>query len=279
MRGFFYLVFFMTLAGVPFIEVNAEAFVTPIDMYQVNAGGRDTRVVLQIVDWTENDTDQNPCYNSMLCYVGPDVKYRTAPVNPGMYGSCKMEDHCLEISRYETKKRVAEEYKKKFPLPYRSDFLLRSPEADCVGLFYIRHQPTIGDSDAQQWPGSVCGKVPSVKQSCSLSLPSVIDHGNLGVENLNGNKKTITGNVQCTLPANLTLYTKSSTGEKFIYLNPEKTLYSDVDINGSNAWNGVPITVSGNNLYSFSFSSRLQSLGKVSAGAYSGDVIVIMTFN
>ncbi|MCC8466434.1 MrpH family fimbial adhesin [Photorhabdus bodei] len=276
MRGFFYLVFFMTLAGVPFIEVNAGAFVTPIDMYQSDS---DTRVVLQVVDWTENDTDLNPCYESVFCYVGPDVKYRDKPVYPGMYGSCVLDNHCLRISQFKTRKEVAREYKKAFPLPYRAEFLLRSPEADCIGLFYIRHQPNPHSSDAQQWPGSVCGKVPSVKQSCSLYLPSVIDHGNLGQENLNGNKKTITGNVQCALPANLTLYTKSSTGEKFIYLNPEKTLYSDVDINGSNAWTGVPITVSGNNLYSFSFSSRLQSLGKVGAGAYSGDVIVIMAFN
>ncbi|PQQ38918.1 hypothetical protein C6H68_04720 [Photorhabdus luminescens] len=110
----------MTLAGVPFIEVNAGAFVTPIDMYQE---GSDTRVVLQVVDWTENDTDRNPCYNkSTLCYVGPDVKYRTAPVNPGMYGSCRMEDHCLEISRYETRKRVAEEYKKKISVAISSKF-------------------------------------------------------------------------------------------------------------------------------------------------------------
>ncbi|NHB89286.1 hypothetical protein [Photorhabdus tasmaniensis] len=279
MRGFFYLVFFMTLTGVPFIEANAGAFVMPIDMYESDPNTNDTRVVLQLVDWEENDTDRNPCYESMFCYVGPDVKYRSAPVNPGMYGSCELGHHCIEISKYETRKKVAEEYKKKFPLPYQSDFLLRSSEADCVGLFYIRHQPTIGDSDAQQWPGSVCGKVPSVKQSCSLSLPSVIDHGNLGQKNLNGNKKTITGNVQCTLSADLTLYAKSSTGEKFIYLDPKKTLYSDVDINGSNAWNGVPITVSGNNPYSFSFSSKLQSLGKVDAGAYWGDVIVIMAFN
>ncbi|NHB95408.1 hypothetical protein [Photorhabdus stackebrandtii] len=276
MRGFFYLVFFMTLACVPFIEVNAGAFVTPIDMNQT---GRDTHVILQIVDWTENDTDRNPCYESVPCFVGPDVKYRDAPVYPGMYGSCILSRHCLEISKIKTRKEVAKEYKKAFPLPYRAKFLLRSSEADCIGLFYIQHRPNPSDSDAIQWPGSVCGKVPSVKQSCSLYLPSVIDHGDLGQENLNGNKKTITGNVQCTLSADLTLYAKSSTGEKFIYLDPEKTLYSDVDINGSNAWNGVPITVSGNNPYLFSFSSTLQSLGKVDAGAYSGDVIVIIGFN
>ncbi|MER2471107.1 MrpH family fimbial adhesin [Photorhabdus laumondii] len=275
MRGFFYLVFFMALAGVPFIEANARAFVTPIRMEKDWDGI--PRVIQEINSWDENDTDPNPCHGSSVCYVGPDVRYIQGL--PGMYGSCIDERHCIEISGLATKKEVADAYKKNFPLPYRADFRLIHDNASCIGLFFIKHQPVMGYSDAQQWPGSNCGKLPPANQSCNIFLPPVIDHGNLGQENLNGNKKTITGNVQCTLPANLTLYTKSSTGEKFIYLNPEKTLYSDVDINGSNAWNGVPITVSGNNLYSFSFSSRLQSLGKVGAGAYSGDVIVIMAFN
>ncbi|CAE12708.1 unnamed protein product [Photorhabdus laumondii subsp. laumondii TTO1] len=265
----------MALAGVPFIEANAGAFVMPIGMSEDN--DRTPRTTQEIIAWDENDTDPNPCHGSGVCYVGPDVKYRYRL--PGMHGSCIEGKHCIEISRLKTKKEVAEAYKKTFPLPYRSDFRLISTDATCIGLFFIRHQPTLGFSDAELWPGSTCGRLPPTNQSCNIFLPPVIDHGDLGVENLNGNKKTITGNVQCTLPANLTLYTKSSTGEKFIYLNPKKTLYSDVDINGSNAWNGVPITVSGNNLYSFSFSSRLQSLGKVDAGAYSGDVIVIMTFN
>lgn len=271
--------FLMLILGISLFSIyrlaNAGAFVMPVKMWTDWLG---VRVEQRIIAWSEDDNTLNPCYGLPECWVGPDVLYPRR--TPGLYGSCIEAGNCLQIGGYRTRKEVAEAYNQKFPLPHNFTFTIASSDATCVGLFYIRTRPTMSTAgQGIKWPGSTCGKLPPINQHCSINLPPTIDHGSLSNNNLNGSKKSITGSINCTQAGALKLYSHSSTGEKNIYLNSEKTLYSMTFINGQDGWGGAYINTSGNNLSSpFTFTSELETSGNVKPGNYSGSAVVLLSF-
>lgn len=278
---FWFLLLFIAINAtlLPMRSAHAGAFVMPIRTY-IDGQSR-THAVQEIISWTEDSGLINPCYGQSVCYIGPDVLYSNHP--PGMYGSCIDARSCLEISNYRTRVEVANAYKMRFGIPYQSDFPLQSSDATCVGLFYITHEPVLppAGTDATQWPGSTCGKLPPANQFCSISLPSYVDHGSINNANLNGQVKSVSGTINCTQSASLNIYARSTTGERYVYLNSNSAFYSRPLINNQDGWNGVNIPVSGSNMNNpFTFTSELHTTSNtITPGYYTGNSIVIISFN
>lgn len=122
---------------------------------------------------------------------------------------------------------------------------------------------------------------PQQINSASISLPSYVDHGSISNTNLNGQVKSVSGTINCTQSASLNIYARSTTGERYVYLNSNSAFYSRPLINNQDGWNGVNIPVSGSNVNNpFTFTSELHTTGGViTPGYYSGNSIVIISFN
>ncbi|EJD6584531.1 hypothetical protein M0L63_RS17665 [Providencia rettgeri] len=280
LKCFNLLFFIITIFSLfPIKFANAGAYVMPIRTY-IDGQGR-THAVQKIIAWDEDQTTQNPCYGTLVCYIGPDVRYSRHP--PGLYGSCIEAKSCIEISKYKTRLEVANAYKARFGVPYQTDYPLQSSDATCVGLFYITHTPVLppsaGATDGVQWPGSTCGKLPPANQYCNIYLPTFVDHGSIKNTDLDGKIETVTGTINCTQSSSLKVYARSVTGERYVYMNNNKSFFSRPLINDNDGWDGVSIPVTGGNISkTFRFSSELYSMGVVRPGQYTGNAIVIISF-
>ncbi|PIJ48168.1 hypothetical protein BL250_15120 [Erwinia sp. OLTSP20] len=269
-----YLLLTLILIGLFPCRLYAGAYVMPVTTY-VRAG---TNFVIQeIIAWDEEPDTPNPCYGISACTIGPDVLYATHP--PGLRGSCNSRN-CLVIGGMKTRQQVAEAYKRRFGIPYRvTAFSINAEEATCVGLFYTTHTPVGGVEDAIQWPGSTCGKLPPVNQSCSVSLPASVDFASLPASKIDGKTRTITGHVSCRRAGEVLLYGRSRTGERNVMLSDDRQLYASLNINNQDAWRGVNIHATGQNISEpFSFTVMLHTNGEVSAGQYQGIAIALLAY-
>lgn len=276
-----FLLKFMVICAtlLPAQSAMAGAYVMPINVVPGAGGQGLPQVTQEIIYWDEDNFTLNPCHGVSQCWLGPDVLYSTN--YPSLRGTCEFYDNCIEISGYQYAYQVMNAFKASKGIPYRATFDISSTDATCVGLFYVPHKPANAVFDSQLWPGSTCGNLPPTNQFCSVSLPAYIDHGSISNTNLNGQTKDINGSVSCTEPANLNVYARSTTGERYVYLNPNKNLYSDPYINNQDAWYGVNITTPGGNVSSsFTFTSKLVTTGgTIAPGYYTGNSIVIISFN
>lgn len=258
----------------PSRPANAIAYVMPISM----TSGAWPRVEMDILSWSEESGVTNPCYGSTECWVGPDVLYSNGA--PSLSGSCLDYGNCIRINQYRTAEEVAAAFRSAKGIPYRASFVIDSPNATCIGLFYVNHRPTPGVRNAIQWPGSVCGKIPPTNQTCNITLPAFIDHGALSNTSLNGKTGSVSGNITCTQATNINVFARSTTGERYVYLNSTSNFYSNPLINNQNGWNGTNMNISGNNMAnSFTFTSELHASGTVTPGYYTGNAVVIIAFN
>lgn len=248
----------------------AGAYVLPISY------SADLWVVQEIVAWDENDTDLNPCYGWSSCYLGPDVLYPTH--SPGLGGSCE-SNNCIRIESYRTRKQVLNAWISQKGLPHRSlPYKVQQPNATCVGLFYIRI-PSYSARDGAIFPGSVCGKLPPVNQQCNVVVPSAIDFGVVNDIDVAGKQKTITGYVYCSQAGTIALYSQSTLSQKNTYLSQAQNFYATLNINGQDGWSGVSIATPGNNaMTNFTLQATLQAPASVSAGSYTGNAIVFISY-
>lgn len=256
------------------LQAHAGAYVYPVSIKYTSPNAL---VVQKIIAWTENNAP-NPCYGASQCWLGLDVLY-TYLGTPDLGGTCRA-GNCLEISRYATKKDVLKAFIKKFGVPYQSSpFPIDNVNATCVGLFYIKGAPHDGFGSGVKWPESTCGKLPPYRQTCDISLPSAIDYGNLTAQTLEGKEMTITGDIKCAQNGTVKLYGMSRSGAGKVFLNKNKTLYSELNINNSRAVDGVSVNVVGNRTpVSFSLTSILKITGEIEANAYEGSGIVLLTY-
>lgn len=258
----------------PSRPANAIAYVMPVSM----TSGAWPRVVMDILSWSETSGVTNPCYGPNECWIGPDVLYATGA--PSLSGSCIDYGNCIRINQYQTREQVAAAFRSAKGIPYRASFVIDSPNATCIGLFYVNNRPTAGLRNAIQWPGSVCGKIPPTNQTCSISLPAFIDHKEISNTSLNGKTSSVSGNITCTQATNINLFARSTTGESYIYLNSTSNFYSNPLINNQSGWSGANMNISGNNAPNpFTFTSELHASGTVTPGYYTGNAVVIIAFN
>ncbi|MBF7997768.1 hypothetical protein [Rahnella laticis] len=252
-----------------FTKVYAGAYVLPVSYVG-------TRVVQKIVAWDEPDNAKNPCYGWSSCYLGPDVKYPS--IGPGLYGSCIESGNCIRIEKYETTKQVADAWKNAKGIPWVSnEYTVTNTEGTCVGVFYIQ-SPSIVDTDASSlFPGSVCGKLPPPNVSCNIAMPESIDFGVITNENNQNFTKSITGSLSCSASTPIKVFAQSTTGEKDLYLNSGKTLVASVLLNNSNAFTGISMTGTPATT-SLTLQSTLSVKGQVSAGDYSGSILVYIAY-
>lgn len=242
-------------------------------------------VTQEIIAWTEEDSAPNPCYGASKCYVGPDVKY--ARHAPGLYGTCLMSDNCIEAQTYATAKEVAEAYNRKHPIPFTAQFGIEAEEASCVGLYYITEKPTTQEHDGQLWPNSICGIIPPEDQSCDLSIPTSIEFGSLNSWQVAGQTKTINGTIKCSLSTTLLVTASSKNSQKPGVVSFSRdggktfvdSLTGTAKINGTDAFTGAHIPITGNNVSdSFEFSVSLEKNGRIDAGDYSATEIVVASY-
>lgn len=274
------LLLIIILVSLLFIRsANAGAYVMPVSVTPGAGMGGKILVVQDIIYWSEDSNQPNPCYGVAECWVGPDVLYTDG--TPSLSGSCIFANNCIEISGYQYAYEVADAFKSLKGIPYKSSYTIENEDATCVGIFYVKHLPSSGIRDSSLWPGSTCGKLPPVNQYCNISLPSYVDHGFVRSTNLNGQIMSVSGGISCTESGSLNIYARSVTGENYVYLNTNKSLYSRPLINNQDGWNGVNISVSGGNVNNpFTFTSELHTTGGViTPGYYTGSSIVIISFN
>ncbi|MGJ3356027.1 MrpH family fimbial adhesin [Providencia sp. Je.9.19] len=258
----------------PSRPANANAYVVPVRIEP----GVYPRAVIDIISWSEASGVTNPCYGSTQCWVGPDVQYESGP--PSLSGSCLNHDNCIRINQYQTAEQVAAAFRSAKGIPYRASFIIDNPDVTCIGLFYVNHKPTPGVTNAIQWPGSVCGKIPPTNQTCSISLPAFVNHGALSNTSLNGKTNSVSGNITCTQATNINLVARSTTGERYVYLNSTSNFYSNPLINNKSGWSGANMNISGNNAPNpFTFTSELHASGTVTPGYYTGNAVVIIAFD
>lgn len=251
-------------------EVHAGAYVLPVSYVG-------TRVVQKVVAWDEPDNIQNPCYGWSSCYLGPDVQYPT--IGPGLYGTCVESGNCIRIEGYKTTKQVAEAWRNAKGVPWTSnEYGVTNTQGTCVGMFYI-NTPVPNDSNASAlFPNSVCGKLPPVNISCNIIMPSIIDFGIITNENNQRITKSISGNLSCTGGSTaLKVYAQSTTGEKDLYLNSDKTLVTTMLLNNSDAFSGINMTGSAS-ATSLTLQTTLSVNGRVEAGDYSGNILVYLVY-
>lgn len=255
-------------------QAYAVAFVTPV---KITHPSPETYTYIQkIVSWDEDAGALNPCYGWSSCWVGPDVVY---DVGPGNLGSCigGGGENCIEISKMRTAKEVSDAYRATLGIPKTATFN-SGMIGVCTGLVYIQN-PNGGYGQGSLWPKSICGKIPPIDQSCDMSLPPIVDYGTLGSNSLDGKKATITGQVTCSQSGMVRLYGRSRTGEKNVFLNSNRSLYATLSINDSSAFDGVDVNVPGNRApVNFSFTTTIQTSGKIDSGTYEGTAIVLLTY-
>lgn len=275
MKKFFLLSRAMMLAIflAPLKTAYAGAFVEPISY--VSIGGGYGKVTQKIQQWEESNNTPNPCYGWLTCSLGPDVLY---PRNsPSLSGSCGA-GHCIRIEQYRTLKQVSDAWKAQKGVPYTATFGVDSLDASCVGLFYI-DKPTPNRLQARQVPGSVCGVLPPVNQSCHVELPAQIPFGTLPANAVNGVFKQVTGQVWCTLPGSIKVFGQSTLQRERIYFDSKETFFATLTINEKNAFSGVRFTLPGNSQrQNFTLKATLNSSSPPDAGNYSANAIVFLAY-
>ncbi|EPL3993002.1 hypothetical protein AB6G07_15380 [Providencia stuartii] len=275
------LLFFVAICAtlLPVRSAQAGAYVMPISVIPGAGGQGLPQVTQEIIYWDEDNSTLNPCYGVTECWIGPDVLYSSN--YPSLRGTCEFYNNCIEISGYRYAYQVMNAFKASKGIPYRAIFDISSSDATCVGLFYVPHRPKNNVFDSQLWPGSTCGQLPPANQFCSISLPSYVDHGSISNSNLNGQIKSVSGTISCTRPASLKVYARSTTGERYVYMNSNSAFYSRPLINNQDGWYGVNISVSGSNVNNpFTFTSELHTTtSAITPGYYTGNSIVIISFN
>lgn len=262
----FFVAFFFCSA-----KAFAGAVVIPVSTEKC---GSAVCIVQKIQSWDETPSAMNPCYGWSSCYIGPDVSY--SPGTGGELGNSCGAGNCIEISKMRTAREVMLAFKDKLGIPFTSQRFNLAGPGQCVGLMYIIH-PNRGTTRGTLWPHSLCGKIPPVGTSCKLSLPPEIDYGTLNVDELNGQSRKIQGTVTCTRPVSVSVMAVSTAGERNVYFNDQRNFYSELSIDGQNAYDGVKLDVSGQT--SFQLGSSLFATGDVAAGAYSGNAVVILSFH
>ncbi|WP_223281564.1 MrpH family fimbial adhesin [Xenorhabdus griffiniae] len=270
----------MKLAALLFLVsttyVYGGAYVMPVNTFP---SGNQAITTMEIVAWTEEEGIPNPCYGNAICYVGPDVKYRNE-LWPGMQGSCEEAKVCLnDAHKYPTTADVMRAYKHKFGIPKQVTFTIMTTEADCIGLFYTsKIDPGYGD--AQQFPNSICNKMPPLNQRCEIHLPSEIAYGELTAAEVNNATRTIDGTFKCAVGSDgIMLHARSTNNEEKVYLDSDKQIYSTLQINYKNAADGVRVTTDGKNIgKNFKLTSVLHTLTPPKAGKYEGTAIVYLTY-
>lgn len=270
------LMFGLTLLLLCPVLANAGAHVI---LHQITPEGSQARAWVQVAAWDENDTDLNPCYGWAKCYVGPDVFYRGW--QPGLHGSCIVGGHCVNDAQiYRTRKQVMEAYKAKFPLPYNASFVITTADADCLGLAYASKIDEARGGDGQKFPGSTCGPLPPVGQTCSVSVNSNINFGTINARDLNNQYKEVQGTVSCTLPGTVNLHSYSSEGTLDVFMNSARTLYAEMMINDKTGSTATPVSTSGGYTPTpFRVGAKLRTTGaNIDAGTYIGNAIVILSY-
>ncbi|PHM70655.1 pilus assembly protein [Xenorhabdus kozodoii] len=252
------------------------AYVMPVN---TEPSGDQAITTMELIAWTEEEGIPNPCYGMAGCYVGPDVQYKRG--QPGMFGSCTEAGACLgNAGRYRTTADVMRAYTSKFNLPQRATFTIITKDADCIGLFYTT-QISKWYGSAQKFPNSTCNKLPPKNQICTIELPSDIAYGELTAAAVNNATHIIEGQLSCTVESNkikLSIISPDDTEAK-VYLDPNKQIYSTLQIDNQNAAKGVNISVEGKNIpKSFKLTSVLHTRTLPKAGKYEGTAIVRLSF-
>ncbi|MCC8368286.1 MULTISPECIES: MrpH family fimbial adhesin [Xenorhabdus] len=252
------------------------AYVMPVN---TTTSGKQTITTMELIEWTEEEGIENPCYNKPQCYVGPDVQYNNGK-QPGMYGSCIDAKVCLtDAHKYRTTADVMRAYKSQLGIPKRVTFPIITANAQCVGLFYT-NQISSGYGTAQKFPNSTCNKLPPANQSCELIVPVEIAYGELKASEVNNATRSINGQFSCALYSNkIMLQVKSINNEPKVYLDANKQIYSALQIDGKNAADGVNVTAEGKYIPStFTLTSTLHTLIQPKAGKYEGTAVVLLTY-
>ncbi|MDX7991029.1 MrpH family fimbial adhesin [Xenorhabdus littoralis] len=260
--------------------VYGGAYVMPVNTVK---NGDKVTTTMEIVAWTEEKGIPNPCYGKQRkCSVGPDVQYFGH--QPAMHGSCVLARVCLNnANEYETTAEVMEAYKKFVGIGRPVTFDILSEDSKCIGLFYTYNDEIGGGGkkygSAQQFPNSVCSKMPPINQSCEITVPTEIRYGELIASEVNNSKHTVIGTLTCTSPSSkIHLRAISNSGEPKVYFDDNRQIYATLQINDQDAENGINVIARKSEATIFTLTSTLHTITLPKASKYEGTAVVLLTF-
>ncbi|NBJ34228.1 MrpH family fimbial adhesin [Serratia fonticola] len=119
------------------------------------------------------------------------------------------------------------------------------------------------------------GGMINLPASCTLSLPASIDFGTLSAGS-DPVRKTIAGNITCDEDVTVTIRaTDQSKSSSRVDLSSDTTVFSILDINGTDGLIGAVLTTSANIVTTFNFGATVSSDRNSSSGQYAGVALVI----
>lgn len=143
----------------------------------------------------------------------------------------------------------------------------------CFGVMYWQ-----GSNDSnlsgRVIPGSYCGQVPPVPETCEVTGDVYINYGIINQQLVDGSTKSEPLVINCTARTSVIL---TLVGNKSINLGQGGNLTSTLKMSGRDLYNGVSVTA-GIGKNSFPIESTLHAPSLPNAGIFSGSGVVIMSY-
>lgn len=159
-----------------------------------------------------------------------------------------------------------------FYMPLNTSVLVEgySYNATCVVLY-------LGTSSTSQ-PLTNCAPVKSPPVNCNLTGNDTINHNTLSDNALNGAQASTTLYIRCAGSTSLTVKA-NRTNSYGVRLRSDDSLYSDVNVNGKDASDGIDVAVTNNMNTPINISSTLKTRGAVAPGPFSGSTVITVSPN
>ncbi|MGP2773762.1 MrpH family fimbial adhesin [Serratia marcescens] len=257
-----------------------------------------------IVSIDFNDPTPNPCYRTHGCNIslgvfhnfsglatgnGPYREYIGAWSPTGTYWGGGNEEKTMGELYKSLNTKSNSFLVGKTVIGYTSPRYFCDPELYSTGCiitnkweayskvcFILGYDQTGSSTYKYPFPGQSCiGPTPPNNQ-CNIDAGSVtLDHGQLGTDEVNGNKRKESFRISCTYPANANIALLSNNGNEKIMLKGDNSLYSTVTIDGVPGMTGKKINIPTGGV-SIDLESTLHTVGNVEEGPFSGNGILII---
>lgn len=226
----------------------------------------------EMLDWTTDDETPNPCYNNTRCKLLITSSHN-ASVDEGVASDGVWKASSSPwVANSRSIGELGENFKKFVSVPRTGSFLYNNilGGAGCVGIFYS--ESLFGSLN--RLPNSVCAIPPEEKNACSILTPQItLNHGALSLNEINNHKVTESLMLSCDKKTSVILFVNEGTDG--MALNGNRTLLSNLQINGSPANKGISLVV-GPAGEVVQISSILQSVGDILPGDFQASAVAIM---
>ncbi|HAV2278482.1 TPA: hypothetical protein JHK27_004118 [Serratia marcescens] len=247
-----------------------------------------------------NDQTQNPCYGrSCIITVGvfTNMNHFPAPYMKALAIVGWMTNYYPEISKVQTMGELYNILNKKVRDPIEVGFNtlgygVHSYYCDpdnsptfclvknrweayskiCYALVYTHSSSAYYNA----FPGQSCIGPTPPNNECNIDAgAAILNHGQLGTDEVNGHKKKESVRLSCTYPANANISVVSNNASEKIELKADGSLFSTVTIDGVPGITGKKINIPTGGVL-IDLESTLHTAGNVEEGPFSGNAILII---